>query len=544
MVHKFWALILTIVLLLSILPVTGMAATDEEIYELRTAARESYLSSLGSTGKESLRGYCGLMVSHQLYHMGINNYVLANDGNKQYDTYSQMLKTSGGYYVSAYSAEEYSLKEALNLISHDGTKDVYNILVGFEWTDTVAGGEFGHACVINGILNGKVYFVESYYTRAGGAEGNVATCSIDEFVAMFEDWTVYEGLVHFGGFAYADAFRVHATDIFVRTRFSMELRSQPCPVGQEDCKVLRSLSAGERLRVTGVLKNTHNEWFYRVIEGDQVGYVVAQTTVLERTNVEDLTLDRLYVGPDQTQEAKLTLEGTVRANNSLVGAVEVVISDANGKPVLRQRRITDAYQVELESFREDLALDQLPEGVYTVTVLADTAAAYINKGELDYSYATRAVGRCELVVGDAQSGGKVKTETEAETLDGWYWKNGTWYLYRNNQTKDGWVQDRGVRYYLQKDGSVTRGWAEIDGKNYFFTDNGALCVGWLETENGLRYMQEDGGYAVGWKTIGGSRYYFNADGQMQTQGTRVHNAVTYRFQSDGRAVAAEAVTEK
>ncbi len=534
MVRKMVLWLLTGILLFGAIQMSVCAATSKQIEEIKVSTKESYTKTQESTQMESLNGFCGKMTSHQLWHMGINTDLLTNDGNKQYDMYSQMEMTSGGYYVNAYSAKEYSLVEALNNITQNGTKDAYNILVGFEWTNTEAGNIYGHACVINAILNGKVYFVESFFTRLGGEEGNVVVCSIEEFANIFADWTIYEGAIHFVKGPYANACKLYPTDLFVRTRFSMEMRSQPSVLGQNGSELQRSVSAGERLRVTGLMKNTHDEWYYRVQDGDKVGYIVAQSAVLDRTNVEDITLQDLLV--IKNEQAIVQLEGTVRGHNGMVGAVEWVLTDIRGAAVMRKRIIVDDYKMDLAEFNDAMDFTALQDGAYTLTIYAETAAPFIQQDKLSYSHISRTLAETTVLIGNAKMPAKPRAVSHKEVLDGWYWQDDTWYNYNNNNPRNGWYRDLGAQYYLKENGAVTTGWAEIEGKQYLFSDTGALQLGWVRTQKGLRYALEDGTMATGWQTIDGSLYYFDETGKMTTRGTLENEGVTYQFQKDGKAV--------
>lgn len=530
---RFLALLLSMVMLCAVLPLTGFAATEEEKQALIVASAESYTKSQESAEQESFNGYCGRMTSHQLWHMGINPGVLFADGNQQFDMYSAMKKTRNGYYICSYSAEEYTLESALKTICRNGTKDVYNLVVGFEWTNTEAGQQYGHAVVINGILNGEVYFVQNFYTSIGGEEGNVVVCTIEEFAAMFESWTLFEGVIHFAGKTYADACKEYPTDLFVRARFAMDLRSQPCLVGQDNCTTIRSVAAGERLQVTALLKNTYGEWYYRVEDGNRIGYLMAEGTVLARTNTENMTVKNFTATLDQNG---LSLTGNLRANEGLVGAVELTITDQDGNLVRRGRQITDDYRVNLSKLNLGFADLTLPEGVYTLSLYGETAAAYVNRSELQYSHKSTLLEQHTLIMGDVELPQEAKTAAEPEVLNGWVWIDDVWYRYAAGQPVQGWVREQGVWYYLKEDGSVTTGRATIEDKTYYFTATGAMCTGWVTTERGLRYMLADGMEATGWQMIAGSRYYFEENGRMQKSGTREYEGVRYRFQADGKAV--------
>ncbi|MBO5317764.1 MAG: hypothetical protein J6A74_04910 [Oscillospiraceae bacterium] len=536
MIKRILAFLLAALMLLGVAAMTVQAAPEDQ-GDLASKTRWVYRKSLASASVESFKGYCGKLAAHQLYHLGVTRYAEIRNGKDHYDYHVANPVSSGGCYVSAYSAEEYTLEEALNAVSDNGTRDVYNILLGFQWTSTEAGGLYGHAGVITGIEDGIVYMTEGYYTPMAGEEGNLIRCSIPEVAAFYDSWTVFEGLIHFSD-TYAGACKRYGTDLFVRPRFDISLRSEPCVIGQNHCQELRSISAGERLRVTAVLEDPHGDLYYEVQDADQTGYIVAQTTVLERTNAEELSVEG-FASPRILQPgSKGGLQGTVRAEHGLVGEVELVVTDSEGKEVVRQRRVADSYTYDLSQFDEALPLDTLQEGSYTLSLYASTASACVREDQLDYSYATRLLKQRDLWVGDLIRGNlrnSQQPQEEAPLHEGWVWENGTWYYYEAGSPRKGWLRSYGVEYYLREDGSVTTGWAKVEGEDRFFSDTGALCVGWLRTQEGMRYSLSDGSFAHGWQIIGTSLYYFD-NGILQTQGERTKDEVKYEFQEDGRAI--------
>ena len=152
---RIWALALCICLLASAFPVGAADETEES--RICQDIVDDYVSILENTNMASLQGYCGLMASWQLYFLGVNDWVMSHHGKNQFDAYCKIAVTSGGHQVTTFSYQDYTLEEALNAATKNGTRDVYNILVGFEKTNTALGSVFGHALVIYAILDGTVY---------------------------------------------------------------------------------------------------------------------------------------------------------------------------------------------------------------------------------------------------------------------------------------------------------------------------------------------------------------------------------------------------
>lgn len=521
------------------LPIPAKPKPVEDKEEsVRQEARWVYRMCQGLAQRESFTGFCGLMTSYQLWVMGINDWLLTNDGNKQFDTYSAMEKTSGGHYTKAYSAQEYSLEEALNVITRDGTRDAYNIIVGFEWTETEAGSIYGHACVINAILDGQVYFVESFYTSLGGAEGNVIVCSIPEFAAYFSDWMRYEGLVYFGTKSYADACDVYGTDVFVQARFDTVLRSEPCLVNENDCRLTRTVIAGERLRGDALVVNPQGEMYYRITDGASVGYVAANAVHLIRENGEDLSASDVKIPARAKYGNDFAISGTVTAASGKIGAVEVMVTDSRENIVLRERAEIDGYSCELDILNEDLLFDLLERGTYQVRIYADAACTVAGQVGPEVRYARTCLWEQTLEVDSLTPNPAARMDAEmpvkAAVEDGWVFKNGTWYLYKNGTPRTGWAEHTGVQYYLREDGAVSTGWTEVGGVLRHFSATGALSAGWLDTPEGMKYCSCVGVALTGWQIIDGARYFFDENGLMKTEGSLQVGEKLYLFHEDGR----------
>ncbi len=433
-------------------------------------AKSIYRASRRSAGKSSFQGLCGLMVSHQLYNMGIIDSIAVMNGNNQFDHYRSQERTDAGYYISAYSAEEYTLAEALNYLCQNGERDVYNILVGFQWTNTEAGRNFGHACVINAILDGTVYFVESFPTSLGGAEGNVIRCSVETFAEFFRGWTVYEGLIHFG--TLAEVSQSHDTSAVLQARFDSVLRSQPMLVGKQDCVALRQISAGERLVADGLFRTRTGETFYQVTENGQIGYVSANAVSYLQAYEGDLTLSEVSLPQSLEEDADGQVYGTVTAAHGEVAAVSLTVTDQSGQIVLRERSQSN----QLESLNTELDLSLLVSGRYHLTIAADAASTVYMGGGLKTVYTHKELYDGGLTVGQAPES---LSEQQQSIPDGWFCRDGKWYCFKDGSLCTGWLQNLGVWYYLGEDGAALSGWQEIDGQRRYFTATGAVVNGYL-----------------------------------------------------------------
>ena len=531
--------ILCAVLLFAALPgsVNAQSKADRAKKEqVVKSVSESYTKSLEWSGKESLTGYCGTMTSYQLWYLGINEWAVVHDGNKQFDYYRDMEKTTGGYYVKAYPASEFSLETVLNLITRDGTQDAYNIMVGFESTITEAGSVYGHCCVINAILDGMVYYAESSPTPMGGAEGNVIICTIQEFADYYNSWTTFEGVIYFGTGDYSDSCQKYGTDLFVRTRFASNLRSQPCLIGESDCVSLRSISPGELLHVDSIVKDPRGTAYYRVRDGEQIGYIAAGAVSVVRYNGEDAASENIQIPAQIEPGADPELSGNVIVREGLLGAVEIVVKDMQEQTVLEARQLANGVTWDIAGLNERLHLELLEEGAYYVEVYGEAACRWARGYAIETNYIKTLVYRQLLKVGKSVHVEKPVQARTDKTLDGWFWKAGKWYCYQNGQPVTGWKLELGVAYYLDETGTVATGWTEVEGKQRLFSATGALLKGWLVTDAGKMYLQADGSASVGLTQIGQELYCFGEDGILKLGGTVTEGEATYDISPDGTAV--------
>lgn len=516
----------------------GVCAEETEDARIRTQIKRVYRRVLYTTGRSSLNGFCGLMTSYQLWALGVTPYPLTQDGKNMYDYYKNAELSAAGYDVDVYPAKEYSLEEALNMVTHCGTRNAYNIMVGFQRTNTAAGSIYGHAMVIHAILDGTVYFVEGFHTSLGGPEGSVITCSISQFADFYNEWCVYEGLVVFGNKEYTDFCETYATDMFVEAGGRTSLLSLPSQSGTEECCVLRTTVPGEMLRVTDVYA-TGEQFYYRVEDGDTVCYIPAgEVTPLQTVS------DRVYLFdpalPEQLAPGQdFDLAGTVKSENSILKSLSVTVTDDSGAPAVGTQLAVSGRMADLAQVNGALELAALAQGVYTLTVTAQVENSHVAAGVVESGIHTVELSQSRLTVGQGSAETEDVPAMAEPAKDGWVWENDNWYFYQNGAPRTGWYCYEGVDYYFGEDGAAVTGWHEINGRWRCFTAHGAMRTGWVESEQGMCYMLSNGAPAIGWREIDGDLYFFGGTGLMMTEGTLEREGVTYAFGADGIAVAAE-----
>lgn len=525
--RKIWIFVLALVLALQALPVGAKAATEDAHDELYKRTRKSYTASLSAYGKSSFHGYCATLVAYQLRYNGITKRAELCNGNEMYDRYKNKQVSSGGYYIHPYAAKEHDLEETLNVISKNGTEDVYNILLGFQWTNTSAGRKYGHTVFINGILDGTVYFTESFRSNVTGEEGAVARLSISKFAEFYDSWTLFEGAIHFTR-EYADALRQWQTDLYVTVTADLELTSQPCAVGLEKSQLLRTVRSGERLLVSCVLQDGEGQWYYKVEDGQYIGYIPAQNTTPQQLNADHAGVTDMQLTQNIQPNETLQLSGTAYSRCGTIHSLEAVVTNASGLEMARVAQEGTAL--------EGLVLPQLPADGYTVTVFAQMSQAYVSEEGLAEDTVTVRLLEEPFWVGPMVRTDHLRMMPAVNPFtNGWFVSNGTWYYYENGQPYTGWLWEDGVRYYLDETGAVTTGWTTVDGQTCLFSSTGALCTGWIRVEEGMRYCSNEGRFANDWINIGGARYYF-VEGLLQTEGIVTDGVEVYRLEPDGRAI--------
>lgn len=516
MAKRIFAFLLTICLLAVALPT--YAAAEKTVTEAPIAPQHEFLvrqinrcyqNTLSATGEPNMDQLCGTFVAYQLYFLKITNSAAVANGSEFYAMYARQGVTSGGHKIRSYSGQKYSIEEALNAITHNGTKDAYNIMLCFDWTRS--GGSYGHVMLIHAIIGGTVYAVDNFTTSIAGPEGTPMIASIARFADQYDGWSSFEGAVEFGVKDYASLCSSYTTDMFVRALEPSLLLTQPAPVGEQDCLPARVVAKGERLFVTDVLVDGNLKNYYRVREGGLDYYIEARLTQPIRLNTEGLQWRnvRLETALEVGQKGGLT--GEIFSTGSVVGKVELLITDSKNQQVWHSEIYEPRFNHKLDSLQVDLS--GLPRGAYGVKLYATIWNYYDNNGIVENQNQKILVLEESLYIGNSEIHKRIVPAFAPVMKHSWLYEDGLWRCYRNGVPRTGWYCYDGIDYYLKEDGSVTTGWANINGEDRFFSDTGAMRTGWLVEDNGdVRYMLFNGISAKGWRQIDGETYYFDENG--------------------------------
>ena len=527
------ALLLCLCMCVAFIPADSSAAMTNDQYRERHRIMKQiqtmYQTILQRTENESLNGLCGTMVSWELYLLEINEYVVPGDGNEFYDMFAEKKETDGGFPIHTYPAEDYTLEEALYTITKGGTEDVYNILVGFDWTNTEAGKRCGHVCMIHAIIDGYVYFVEGF-DIFGFPEGQPVVMEITSFANYWKTWTRYEGTIYFGNKRAEDYGRYYGSDMYVQTLAPLSVLEGP----DHNAELIRKTVTGERLRAVGTYQSHSGSWFYKIEHGDKYAFVPAVGTEPIWKGFENVRTTGLKLPEKLRLGEKFPVSGKLRIPMLQLESVWITVTDAQGN-VLKDQTINKHGKFCNLGMEETVDISDLPEGAYSYNICVDIRNHYVSEGILKYDSKTVPVVKQPFTVGNAELAVIEASEEMAEPETGWVLQDGVWYYLEDGTPQTGWICSGGVNYYLKEDGSVTTGWAEVNGTNRYFSDTGALRTGWIENGKETYYLLRNGVRGFGWQTVEGGKYFLGDNGVLRKKGWIEYDEKLYYVDENGRA---------
>lgn len=497
------------------------------VSEIEQQIRRVYQKAREYQGRDSFHGYCGGLVNSELHFLGITDTVVGNNGNEEYDYYSKQTITSGGFRVRAYSPSRYTLEEALNAITENGTKDAYNILVGFQATRSAAGSRYGHAVVIHAILNGTVYYMESYDVNLNGKrypEGSPISCSISDFAAYYKRTTVsLDGVIYFGKKSYSDLCRVYPSYLTVSADGGAVVRTQPCEAKTDGgSEHIRTLSEGEELTVTGLYLNTEGEYWYQIHNGK--GFVKANRTRVVQFLYDDMAVSKTSAPEMLRQGKSFNIKGTVTAQYNEIQTLRAQVVHTDGETEIQATGAIQTvegreYNLKNSQISKDLTFRRLETGNYRYDLVAVAGNHYYDRGQLQIDWKTvllwssdfqvvkgstagnilsfdpcgGSVATNQTIVTDGEAVGALPVpELEGSVFLGWYTEDGERlkeeYVPQEDMTLSAqWIteqelyenwQNLGECIYFYSDGLTTTGCIEMEGVLYYFSSVDAVGQNW------------------------------------------------------------------
>ena len=537
-------LAIAMTLLLLPMPVTSAVTTPSE---LQQQIRNTYKAALRGSGYSSFNGHCGGFVSWQTYSLGIDKTLYASNGNDQFDLYKAMSSTTGGYSIQTYPATKYTLNEALNAITHDGTQDVYNLIVGFQKTNTVAGQRYGHALFVHGIVDGVVYFAECYDMNIGGryySEGTPISCTIEQFAAYYDRWTVFEGVVYFGLKTYADVCTRYSCAMKAMAVADGVIYQEPGDPGIHEPKAAEALVSGQWHTVTGLLKTPNGKYWYEIQLNNRTRYVEAENLAMGSLDVSGVSLSNLKAPGYLRKGYGFTMGGSIFSENSTIHCVRVSVYAAEDlqTPVFSADMDVNSKSATLSKAQLNNALTfrKLQPGTYVLRLGVE-----LEVNLLEGNKVTTQMERVDLwegqflVVNDWNSyptikfdgnGGNAKLNQTVVVKNTTIGSLPT--AERSGYAFAGWTLDKAGTKPVNPETLITKnitlyaqwtpghsgdgGWQETEDGWHYCAGNFPV-EGWITFGDLQFYQYSDGTLATGWAWINDTLRYFNAAGALITR---------------------------
>ncbi len=561
---RILSLALAILLLVSVIP-PETSANELEISEIRKQITSTYKAAKRWSGRPSFSGYCASLVNWQLYLMGITEEKLSNNGNQEYDYFAKRDYTSGGYRVHSYPANRYSMEDALNLVSQNGTKNAYNMIVCFQSTNSAAGRRYGHAFLVHAIIDGVVYFSESSSMSINGKyypEGSAVAVPIKEFCQYYARWAVYEGLIYFGRKTYADECDYFSSNLYASITETAPVYSSPCTTETDGRSHFRyNIAAGERVHAVGLYLNTEGEYWYELDDGHS-GYIPADKTSLISLDYSDIIATDIVAPNNLRSGVAFNLKGHVMSDHSRIYTLRAQIYAVKDGVCTEMHSVTAMvdgldYNLKGSTLSNKLPFRKLPKGTYQYRLAAVVGNYYFADGTMQLEWKTVSLWNSQFQV--VSSRGKTKTvyfdslggtaelnqlevstgaaigtlpvaQREGYIFDGWY----TQEVGGEMVTEDMPVEANTVVYARWIADPTVVGWYPVNGIWYYLSE-GLPYSGFVETDGITYYTDENGVPVTGWKEVDGSIYYFSSTGIMQT-GDILVNGKRHLLGADGAAL--------
>ena len=183
----------------------------------------------------------------------------------------------------------------------------------------------------------------------------------------------------------------------------------PVCVQIADSGIGQCLAAGEQLRATGIVTDKLGQRFYRIEEGGVEHYIAAGAVCAQEASTDDLELEMPVMARGYREDAQEIVSGTVIAKSGSIDTVEVLVTNGEGIPVMRERAEVFGCCWDMGSLNERLSADLLTPGTYTVAVYVDSVLPVIEGGQIQNRYTRVLLQELQLQVRMERAGISVST---------------------------------------------------------------------------------------------------------------------------------------
>ena len=178
------------------------------------------------------------------------------------------------------------------------------------------------------------------------------------------------------------------THMTVTVKTSAAIRTLPCANSTHSAsETIRNSVVGEKLTVTGLYKNSFDNYFYQVDLDGTVGYHYAGDTINGEAIPDGIKINNVREPSSLTEGDKFTIRGNINSDYSQIVAVEAYVADASGNTVLSSKDTgltTFSYSLEGSKVDNNLKFGNLSAGTYEYSIWVKYRTYYFDGGDHEY----------------------------------------------------------------------------------------------------------------------------------------------------------------
>ncbi len=148
-----------------------------------------------------------------------------------------------------------------------------------------------------------------------------------------------------------------------------------------------TVSSGTAVEITGLYKNTANEYWYQVIKGSSYGYIPANNVTITEMLYNDVAVIDPVMADNLSTGASYSLSGNLVSKYNSINTTYAKVytgEDTQASPVLTSSDTvsTKNYRLKSSAVCNSMVFSQLSSGYYTYEISADVKNYYVSGGTL------------------------------------------------------------------------------------------------------------------------------------------------------------------